>query len=313
MKLHPLPIPHRQGSALIAVFWMIAVLGLVVYAGAKALEVDASYSREMRGRTYAKKMAQMGLEIGRHPGLPEHDPLLSYQSPEGATYSVRIVAEEARLNINVLLERDDKVLLPRLFASWGLKPDLAAQLRDALRDWVDGDSNTCLKGAEVRDYEKAGFTGMPFNRPFREVEEMLLVRGMAELNIIRPDWREWFTVHGDGRVDVNDARPELIALLANVPLDRVQPLLTLRVGRDGVRGTQDDVKLNSALQVAQLLGVFQPQIVEQLNAWLQFSGPIKRVESIGEFGGIRRRLVLITQNHKALWRGEIPIHHGHDS
>lgn len=303
-----LPPPRRQGSALIAVFWMIAVLGLVVYAGAKALETDARYARQMRGRTYAKRLAQMGLEIGRHPGLPEHDPLLRYTSPEGGTYEVKIVAEEARLNINVLLQNDDRIFLPRLFAHWGMKPEAAAALRDALKDWVDADDRTGLNGAEQRDYEKAGLEGMPFNRAFKEVDEMLLVRGMAAVNVARPDWREWFTVHGDGRVDVNDARADLIALLANVPIERVQPLLALRAGRDGARGTKDDVKLGSVPQVAQLLGVYQPQTVQQLTQWIQFSGPIRRIESIGQFGDIRRRLVLITQNQQALWRGEIPTH-----
>lgn len=312
MRLHPLQRPDHQGSALIAVFWMIAILGMVVYAGAKALEADSRYARQMRGRTYAKRLAQMGLEIGRHPALPQHDPLLSYMSPEGGTYQVTIVAEEARLNINVLLQNDDKVLLPRLFAAWGLKPEVSTALRDALKDWVDADENVSLNGAEKRDYEKAGLEGMPFNRPFKEIEEMLMVRGMAGLNIARPDWREWFTVYGDGRVDVNDARPELIALLANVPVERVQPLLTLRAGRDGAQHTQDDVKLGSVPQVAQLLGVFQPLIVEQLTRWVQFSGPIRRIESLGQFGDIRRRLVLITQDQKALWRGEIPTH-GQDS
>ncbi|SKB00693.1 general secretion pathway protein K [Prosthecobacter debontii] len=312
MRLPPLHRRRQQGSALVAVFWMIAVLGLVVYAGAKALEADTQYARQMRGRTYAKRLAQMGLEIGRHPALPEHDPLLHHVSPDGGSYQVRLVAEEARLNINQLLAADDKVLLPRLFASWGLKPEFAAALRDALKDWVDGDDKTSLNGAERRDYEKAGLQGMPFNRPFKEIEEMLMVRGMSQLNQIRPDWREWFTVYGDGRVDVNDARPELIALLGNVPVERVQPLLTLRAGRDGVLHSQDDVKLSSVPQVAQLLGVFQPLIVEQLTQWIQFSGPIRRIESTGQFGDIRRRLILITQNQQALWRGEIPLH-GQDS
>ena len=312
MRLPPLHRRRQQGSALVAVFWMIAVLGLVVYAGAKALEADTQYARQMRGRTYAKRLAQMGLEIGRHPALPEHDPLLHHVSPDGGSYQVRLVAEEARLNINQLLAADDKVLLPRLFASWGLKPEFASALRDALKDWVDGDDKTSLNGAERRDYEKAGLQGMPFNRPFKEIEEMLMVRGMSQLNQIRPDWREWFTVYGDGRVDVNDARPELIALLGNVPVERVQPLLTLRAGRDGVLRSQDDVKLSSVPQVAQLLGVFQPLIVEQLTQWIQFSGPIRRIESTGQFGDIRRRLILITQNQQALWRGEIPLH-GQDS
>jgi general secretion pathway protein K len=304
--LHLPPTRRREGSALIAVFWMIAVLGMVVYAGAKALDADTRYARQMRGRTYAKRLAQMGLEIGRHPALPQHDPLLHYNSADGGGFGVTVLAEEARFNINALLTMEGKMVLQRVLGSWGLQPDEVSELHDALKDWIDADDKVSLNGAEKRDYEKAGLDGMPFNRPFKEVEEMLMVRGMDRLNALRPDWREWFTVYGDGRVDVNDARAELIALLANVPVERVTPLITLRAGRDGVMRTQDDIRLGSVPQVAQLLGVFQPQIVEQLTRWIQFSGPIRRIESTGHLGDIRRRLVLIMQNQQALWRGEIP-------
>ena len=149
---------------------------------------------------------------------------------------------------------------------------------------------------------------MPFNRPFSQVDDMLLVRGMGVLEQARPDWREWFTVFGNGMIDVNDARPELIALIGEVPMERVGPLLTFRAGPDGVRHTDDDGRLNSVPQFAQMLGIFQPSIVERLTTWIQFSGPIRRIESTGFMGGVRRRLVLITQSDAALWRGEIPAH-----
>jgi type II secretory pathway component PulK len=310
MRLPSIHAPRRQGSALIAVFWMIAVMGMVLLAGAKALDADARSTRELRSRTYAMRLAQMGLEVGRHPVIQMDDPLLHYQSPEGGGYDVRLTTEEARLNINVLLTQGDQVLLPRLFASWGMKPEFSTALLDALRDWVDEDDKTRLNGAERRDYQKAGLDGLPYNRPFREVEEMLLVRGMEQVNQARPDWRDWFTVLGDGRVDVNEARPELIALIANVPRERLTPLLSLRAGKDGVLRTRDDNRLSSPVQVAQLLGVYQPQTVEILTRWLQFRGPIKRLESTGYFGDVRRRLVLIVQNQKAVWRGELPPHHG---
>ena len=298
----------RNGSALVAVFWMIAVLGMVVYAGAKALETDTADGRLNRNRTYARRMAETGIEIGRHPSILLGDPLLHHDNGGGMGYNVRIVAEEARLNINVLLQRNDTLLLQRMFRSWGLTPELTSALVDGLKDWVDPDDNTSLNGAEERDYQKLGLDGMPFNRPFVQVDDMLLVRGMELLEQARPDWREWFTVFGDGLIDVNDARPELISILAEVPIERVGPLLTLRAGPDGVQHTKDDVRLTSVQQFAQVLGIYQPIIVERLTGWIQFSGPIRRIESTGFMGGVHRRLVLITQADAALWRGEIPSH-----
>jgi len=188
----------------------------------------------------------------------------------------------------------------------GIKPDEASRLSDALKDWVDADDNVSLNGAEKREYEKMGFKGLPYNRPFKDLDEMLLVRGMESLNNIRSDWREWFTVYGDGRIDINEARPDFIAVLAEVPMERLTPLLTYRNGRDGAHHTIDDQKLSSAVQVAQMLGVFQPKIVQDLQQWLQFQGPIRRIESLGSYNSMQRKLLLITQNNQTLWRGEVP-------
>jgi type II secretory pathway component PulK len=221
----------ERGSALIAVFWMIFVLGMVLFGATKALHADTEYTRMMRGRIFAKRYAEAGIELARHPAMQQDDPLLHFNSDDDGGFDVTLKTEEARLNINHLLQTGDKVLLRRLFNRWGFKPEFTAALCDALKDWVDADSNASLNGAEKREYEKAGFDGMPFNRPFKEVEEMLNVRGMDIVNAERPDWREWFTVYGDGRIDINDASAEVISLIGDVPMDRVQPLLTFRAGR----------------------------------------------------------------------------------
>jgi hypothetical protein len=91
-----------RGSALIAVFWMIAMLGMVMFAGAKALQADTQYTRMMRGRIFAKRYAEMGLEVARHPAIQQDDPLLHFSADDGGGYNVTLVSEEARLNVNHL-------------------------------------------------------------------------------------------------------------------------------------------------------------------------------------------------------------------
>lgn len=296
----------KQGSALIAVFWMIAVLGMVIFASTKMLAADTKSARIMRDRMFAKRYAEMGLEVGRHPQIELYDPLLNYGDDAGS-YTVRLTTEEARFNINTLLLKSDGGILRRIFISWGMKPDETSRIVDALKDWVDADDNVSLNGAEKREYEKMGFKGLPYNRPFKDLDEVLLVRGMEALNMVRPDWRDWFTVYGDGRIDINEARPEFISVLAEVPMERLTPLLTFRNGRDGAPHTMDDQKLSSAVQVAQMLGVFQPKIVQELQQWVQFQGPIRRIESVGAFNSMQRKLLLVTQNNQTLWRGEVPV------
>ena len=295
-----------RGSSLMAVFWMIAILGMITFAAVKMLKADTGTSRLLRDRMFAKRYAEMGLEIGRHPRMELYDPLLSGSGENGGSYQVNITTEEARFNINTLLLASDRAIIKRIFTSWGLKPDYTAALVDALKDWVDTDSNVSLNGAEKRDYEKQGLKDVPFNRPFKDLDEMLLVRGMEGISEARPDWREWFTVHGDGRIDVNEARSEFVAVIANVPMDRLQQFDRFRAGPDGGRHTIDDGKIGSAVQLAQMLGVFQPKIVQELQQWVQFHGPIRRIESIGRLNELSRKFVLITQNNQTLWRGEVP-------
>jgi general secretion pathway protein K len=292
----------EHGSALIAVFWMIAVLGMVMFASAKMLEDDTRSARLMRDRAFAKRNAEKGLELGRHPRMELYDPLL-----QGDGYSVTVTTEEARFNINALLLSSDRLILKRIFNKWGFKPEFSAQVIDAMKDWVDADSNVSLNGAEKREYEKHELQDLPFNKPFKDLDEILLVRDFHIVNAMYPGWRDWFTVHGDGKLDVNEARSEFIAVLADVPQERMKALDVFRAGRDGARGTLDDGKLNSAIQVAQMLTVFQPKIVQELQQWVQFQGPIRRIESVGSHNELSRKLVLITQNHQTLWRGEIPI------
>ncbi len=295
-----------HGSALIAVFWMIAVMGMVVFAATKLLHADTTAARVIRDRAQAKRYAEMGLEVGRHPAIEQYDPLLSRSGVNGGSYSVKITTEEARFHINALLLNSDRDILRRVFLSWGFKPEFVSSLLDALKDWVDADDKVSLNGAEKREYQKLGFDSMPFNRPFKDLDEMLLVRGMETVNAVHPGWREWFTVYGDGRIDLNEARPEMIAVLAAVPMERLRPLVTLRNGKDGAHHTMDDGRLASAVQVAQLLGVTDRKIVQDLQVWSQFAGPIRRIESTGTFSTASRTIILITQNNQTLWRGEVP-------
>jgi len=55
-----------------------------------------------------------------------------------------------------------------------------------------------LNGAEKKYYEGEGRINQPFNRPFYNIDEMALVRGMDLVEAVRPDWRNWFTIWSAG-------------------------------------------------------------------------------------------------------------------
>ena len=48
----------QRGSALIAVFWLIAMMGMIVFVGVRVLETDTRVARTNRARIYAKQQAE---------------------------------------------------------------------------------------------------------------------------------------------------------------------------------------------------------------------------------------------------------------
>lgn len=239
MKL-PLPSAPRQssGSALLAVLWIIALLTMLVATSSLLLMQDVDTIGTRRQMFRARMLAETGLAFASHGDVKPDDPILRQEIEPGVGYEVEMIGEDGRLNPNMLLQREDRDTLRRVFTAWGVKLLDADVLIDALLDWVDQDDFNRLKGAERRHY---GRPGMPFNRPFRSIEEMALVRGMAEVEMIYPGWRDWFSLHASGLLDVNEAAPEIVSAITGANLMLAQQFQQRRLGRDGIRNTEDDV------------------------------------------------------------------------
>jgi len=233
----------------------------------------------------------MGMAVGAHPQIKVDDPLLHERSANGEGYDVMMTTEEARFNINSFLTEDRKVVLQRLFESWGLAPPDAETVVDCLMDWVDSDDLKRPRGAEKDEYEQAGFSDRPFNRPFISLDEMEYVQGMSMVAKVRPNWRDSFTVWGSGLLDVNEASPELIAIAANAPLVRAEALVTQRNGPDGVPHTKDDLPLLNLQDVMALLGSNDPLALSLFT----LQGTTVRLQSVGHVGDYYRGVAAVMQ------------------
>ena len=238
---HPLThLRHRSGAALLAVLWIVALLiGLV--AGASLLltqDLDAAASKRQIFR--ARMLAESALAIAMNPDVKPDEPLLRRRLSDDEEYAVQMTGEDGLINPNVLLKREDRETFRRVFRYWGMTLQQADALIDALIDWVDADDFKRINGAEKKEY---GLNGMPFNRPFRSIEEMSMVRGMQEVEQAYPEWRTWFSVYANpsGMLDVFDARPEVISAVLGVDLRTAQSFRSLRLGRDGIMNTPDDL------------------------------------------------------------------------
>jgi type II secretory pathway component PulK len=292
----PVITRKSRGAALMAVLWLIAILALACMATLRVITFDMEIASAKVHGSRARQVAEMGIAIGSNPVVKRSDPMLRHMDEEtGEGYEVRVISEGGRFNINSIILQDDKALLRSMFVNWGLDLDVAQEVVDALGDWVDTDDNEALHGAEKKYYEKEGRINQPFNRPFYDINEVSLVRGMDLVEAVRPDWRNWFTIWSGGALDLNEASAELIAAAAEIPVDQADVIPETVRGVDGLRDTTDDVPFQNAAQALALLGISaedRPDLARRFTV----NDVTTRIESIGQAEGAKRKITVIVRN-----------------
>ncbi|MDG2123695.1 MAG: type II secretion system protein GspK [Verrucomicrobiales bacterium] len=275
---------RQGGSSLLLVIWAtmmmaFAVLGLVDYLGRGT---DEGILEAKRFR--ARQLAESGLVLARHPKIRAGDPLLVQQVGPAMAYEVRMGTEGTRIAVNQLAgSRGLQAVARKLFEGWGFDPVVARTLVEGLSDWTDADDEVRRYGAESEVYLQLGRADFPWDRAFRSLEEMLYVRGMDEVEMRVPDWREAFTLYGDGKLDVNEMGIELAVAVFRVEPELARELETKRYGADGVALTEDDERFESLEQVRRLLDVSRSRF-GYLEPILTLAHPVKRTESRATVG-----------------------------
>ena len=285
-----------RGASLMAVLWLIAILAMACMATLRVISFDMELASAKVHGSRARQVAEMGIAIGSNPAVKRADPILHSNNGEtGEGYDVKVISEGGRFNINSLILQDDKELLKSMFIDWGLELDVAQEITDALADWVDPDDDEQLNGAEKKYYESEGRINQPFNRPFYDLSEVSLVRGMNLVEAVRPDWRNWFTIWSSGGLDLNEAPAELIAAAAEIPVEEAEIIPETVRGIDGLRDTTDDVPFQNAAAALDLLGIDaegRPEVVRRFTV----NDATTRIESIGYAEGAKRKITAIVRN-----------------
>jgi type II secretory pathway component PulK len=281
---------------LVAVLWLIAILGMAAMVALRVISFDLEIASSRIHGSRALQFAEMGIAVGSNPVVKRADPILhQYDEAAGGGFDVRVLSEGGRFNLNAIILREDKDLLRDIFISWGLELDAAQEVTDSLADWIDTDDNESLKGAEVNWYEEQGRLNQPFNRPFYHLDEVRLVRGMELVEAARPDWRNWFTIWSGGSLDLNEAPAELIAAAAGVQLEMAAIIPETVCGTDGVRDTEDDAPFSDVNTALDLLGLdtsMSPQLAQRFTV----NDTTTRIESTGTADSAKRRITAIVRN-----------------
>lgn len=291
----------RRGATLVAVFWIMAVLGLAIVASLRVVSYQIDVVDAQSAGIEARQAAEKGIAIAANPVVePWEQQLLRQSFEDGTAFEARLSSEGKAFNINYILLQKDKALMRIILDYWGIETEDASAITDALVDWVDAGDGEETNGAEIDYYENEGFLNRPFNRPFYDLDEMRLVRGMDIVEAARPDWRKWFTLWSDGPLDLNYAPPELVAVAAEVDIEDAILLLQQIDGPDGIRETEDDILFRNASEAFPILGLTaeeEQRIGGRFTAGNITSG-VTRIESIGFSGDVQRKIVLILRNRR---------------
>jgi general secretion pathway protein K len=223
MKRSPPNLRRLRGIALIVVLWMLVLLTVVIGTFSVLARTESLQSRFLFDTTDARYAAEAGIHRAvvelRNPDLEtrwvaDGRPYLFEFG--GAEIEVKITDETGLIDINAAAQAQPEMLL-NLFESVGVDPQEAQALTDAIQDWVDPDDLNRPLGAELQDYETAGYPYGPADAPFASVDELQQVIGMSWELFRRVE--DSLTIHS-GRANVNPAFAPLSVLQSLPELDQ---------------------------------------------------------------------------------------------
>lgn len=278
---------RRSGSALIAILWVVGILSIAVFSATQFLFIELEADANSSSLFVAEQLADRGVALGAHPEVERGDPLLIQELGPNESFAARISSEGDRLNLNSLLEdpEADRIVLEELFFEWGVQRDIAVDVVNNLIDWIDADDEPTDVGAERSYYLSIDRLNHPFNRPFDSLDEVMLVKGFAQIASANPAWRDSFTLLSSGELDLNEAPYDLIAVACQCGLEAARLFTVTRNGNDEIVGTTDDQRFDDVDVALQLLGVpegFMDDVADRVS----IEDPSRRIISIGRYGGI---------------------------
>ena len=318
-------IYHREGSVFIIALWSLCLLSILAVGLGSKVSQDINVASYFQNKPQARflacaaiKRAQAVLEDDTNTfdslnefwvtGRYSDDGESVFKEAElgNGVYSIGMVDENRKVNINTASQD----ILEKLFRiASGVDIDDAHIIASSIVDWRDTDSNALEGGAEDSFYKQLEISYECKDGNFQVLEELLLVRRMT--NDIFLKVKDFITVYGDGKVNINTA-PHLALRALGMNEVLVDKIIFYRRGNDGIEGTQDDNVLKSSANIANDLKKGVGLSEEELNKIVELtSAGILAVSSknftINVEGKISRRkekIVCIADKEKGIkhWR-----------
>jgi general secretion pathway protein K len=312
---------QRRGSALLLVLFAIILLTGLVTATVGFVSNDVDEYGALNKAFRARQLAESGLAFGIDPQVQNQDrALLEQVMPDGGRFHVFISSESTKLNINFILQNGRVDLLSNLFIRWGIAPKAADTAADALLKYLENSTTDQAAAvltaqpaatAQAAAAPQAGASAQAAASPqpaaatnqtvalvsqFSSVAEMGNVPAFEPVMKKQPDWMNFFTVWGDGKIDVNLADADTISLVTGVTKATADQLVKYRWGPDGKPFTLDDRVFNNMDEIRASLGMSaeQFQLVQDL---LSLTSAVDRIESTGIIAGYQKEIVVVTSRN----------------
>ena len=277
---------RNRGSALLLVLFAIMLLTGLITATVAFVKNDIDEYGAVNKEFKARQLAESGLAFGIHPQVQNEDrSLLEQQTPDGGRFQVTISSESTKLNINAILQAGRDDLLDSLFTRWGVAPKVAEAAIQGLRNYLSNPQRTQVASQSTNIAQ--------FGPQFAAVEEMSLVPEFGPVMEKRADWANFFTIWGDGKIDVNMADPDMIELVTGVSPATADQFVKYRWGPDGKPFTADDRVYLSMDEVRAALGM-SPEQFQIVSGLLSLNSEVDRIESTGIIAGYEKTIVVIT-------------------
>ncbi len=173
---------NKKALVLVGVLWIVAVLTIIATSVGQNSRLDMKVSTVRTEELRCKWACRAGIEkaIGiLNEDLRESDNLTELWSDndedfnnvslERCWFSVKVVDESSKLNINTVTKQQLLVL-----------PYMEEYIADAIIDWRDADDTPNAEGVEGGYYESLPVGYKIRNGPFKTIRELLLVKGVTE-------------------------------------------------------------------------------------------------------------------------------------
>ena len=245
----------NNGFALLAVFWISLLLGILAlnYATTARLNAEAARNRRLGAESdyllrsavakgyheYLKYRANRSLlakkeEVEDLSGKPLELWYPRYEpwgcEVEGVKVGVKIAGEAGKFKLAGLkIER-----WRRIIEACGVVEEEARDgIVDSVLDWVDGDSLHRLNGAESDYYEEQGLEYGCKNREIDVVNELLLIKGVTYDLYAggsgHPGLIDLLSPYGqDDKLDINSCAPAAFALVEDLPPEVISEIIAYR-------------------------------------------------------------------------------------